>query len=218
MPTKKTADAGARSLISPVQSLIADDLSSTEIAARRALTLKLFVDAEAQWPGLVQLQTADRTGNVGKLVARLDPALRALFAALTPVAGEAAAVTAVKKKAAAVFDAALGAADGGKDPEVFEVDRLVARLDRIHAEQEIAAKLGELKKKFDDDVMNTGELVVEPGLKATDIAKSLSASNADFHSLLAPALNALGDLTKAARAALAAARAAAAAPAAKPNA
>jgi hypothetical protein len=201
----------------PAPGAIADDFTSQDISGHLAATLQLRVNAEAQWPGLVSLQESDRSGNVGKLVARLAPALRALFGALTPVAGEAAAVSATKNKLAAVFNAALGDADQGKDPGVFEVDLMVRRLDRIEAQQQIVAKLGALQKAFADDIINTGELVVGPGLKAMDIAKSVSG-NADFHSLLAPVINALGDLTKAARAGLAAARAAAKQQAAAPGA
>ena len=211
MPTKKNDHAPPKAEAPALEPsvIFADDYTAQQIAQQCDATLQLLVDVDAIWPGLVSLKEADRVGNVGKLIARLAPALRALFAALQPVAGEAAATTALKKKAAAIFDAALGDADQGQNPDVFEVDLMVRRLDRIEAQQKIVAKLAELQKKFADDIINTGELVVGPGLKATELAKSLATGNADFASLLAPVQNALGDLTKQARAALAASRAAA---------
>ena len=202
MPPKKPIDP-------TVDDTIADDYTVPQITSHLASTLQLIVNAEANWPGLVSLVGADRTGNLGKLVALLDPALRGLFEALTPVDGEAPAKTATKKKLAAVFNAALGDQDQGKDPGVFEVDLLVRRLTRIEAAQQIVAALDALRKLFADDILNTGAMVVEPGLKALDVARGIADSNAEFRSLLAPLTNSLSDMTKAARQAQAEARAAA---------
>jgi hypothetical protein len=186
---------------------IADDFTSQQISEHLASTLQLIVSAEASWPGLVSLVGAERTGNLGKLITLLDPALRGLFEALTPVDGEAPAKTATKKKLAAVFDAALGNQDQGKDPGVFEVDLLVRRLTRIKASQQIVEALDALRKLFADDILNTGAMVVEPGLKALDVARGIADSNAEFRSLLAPLTNSLSEMTKSARQAQAEARA-----------
>jgi hypothetical protein len=188
---------------------IADDFTTQQIDEHLASTLQHIVSAEANWPGLVSLVGAERTGNLGKLITQLDPALRGLFEALTPVDGEAPAKTATKKKLAAVFDAALGNQDQGKDPGVFEVDLLVRRLTRIKASQQIVESLDALRKLFADDILNTGAMVVEPGLKALDVARGIADSNAEFRSLLAPLTNSLSEMTRAARQAQAEARAAA---------
>jgi hypothetical protein len=189
--------------------IIADDFTIPKIASQLAATLQLIIAAEANWPGLVSLVGSARSGNLGKLIALLDPQLRALFEALTPVEGEAASKTATKKKLAAVFNAALGDQDQGKDPGVFEVDLLVRRLIRIEAAQKIVEALDALRKLFADDILNTGAMVVEPGLKALEVARGIADSNPEFRSLLAPLTNSLSDMTKAARAAQAEARSAA---------
>ena len=49
--------------------------------------------------------------------------------------------------------------------------------------------------------------MVEPGLKALDVARGIADSTAEFRSLLAPLTNSLSDMTKAARLAQAEARA-----------
>ena len=185
---------------------IADDFTREQIADHLASTLQFIVQAEAKWPGLVSLVESDRTGNLGKLIALLDPSLQGLFEALTPVEGEAPAKLAVKTKLAAVFNATLGNQDQGKDPGVFEVELLVRRITRIKAAQQIVAALDALRKLFADDILNTGAMVVEPGLKALDVARGIADSNAEFRSLLAPVTNSLSDMTRAARLAQADAR------------
>lgn len=187
--------------------VIADDFTEEQIIQHRDAAIQHVVEAEAQWPGMVSLVGGERNGNLGKLIAQLDPALRGLFAALTPVPGEDAAKTASKKKLAAIFNAALGDQDHGKDPGVFEVELLVRRLSRIEAEQKIVDKLEAIRQVFADDILNTGAMVVEPGLKALGVARGIADSNPEFRSLLAPLTNALGDMTKAARQAQSEARA-----------
>lgn len=199
MNTKKAIDPA-------VDVTIADDFTTAQIAEHLASTLQCFVTAEASWPGLVSLVGADRSGNLGKLITLLDPSLRGLFEALTPAAGEAPGKTASKKKLAAIFNAALGDQDQGKDPGVFEVELLVRRLTRIEASQKIVDALDALRKRFADDILNTGAMVVEPGLKALEVARGVADSNDEFRSLLAPLTNSLSGMTKAARAAQADAR------------
>lgn len=179
---------------------IADDLTPDEIADHLAITHRHLVEAEAQWPGLVSLPADDRNGNLGKLVAQLSPALRALFDALTPVPGEDPHTTKSKQKLLTVFNATVGDADRGHDPEVFEVALLATRLTRVEAEQAIVNKLEKMRKHFADDLLNTGEMVVGPGLQAIDVARTISSARPEFRSLLAPVLNALKDMTKDARA------------------
>jgi hypothetical protein len=191
----------------PADDTIADDFTRAQIEDHLASTLQHIVSVEAAWPGLVSLIESDRAGNLGKLIALLDPSLQSLFEALTPVEGEAPAKSAVKTKLAAVFNATLGTQDQGKDPGVFEVDLLVRRITRIKAAQQIVAALDALRKLFADDILNTGAMVVEPGLKALDVARGIADSNPEFRSLLAPVTNSLSDMTKAARLAQADARA-----------
>ena len=167
-------------IVPPADDTIADDFTREQIAEHLASTLQCIVHAEAEWPGLVSLVESDRTGNLGKLIALLDPSLQGLFEALTPVAGEAPAKLAAKTKLAAVFNATLGNQDQGKDPGVFEVELLVRRITRIKAAQQIVAAL--------------------------DVARGIADSNAEFRSLLAPVTNSLGEMTKAARTAQADAR------------
>ena len=145
------------------------------------------------------------------MVALLSPSLRALFAALVLVAGEDPTRAQAKKALRVIFDASLGAVDHGKDDAVFEVDLLVCRLARIEAEQKILAQLDTLRKNVADDILNTSELLVEPGLKALDVARTHSNTNETFHSLLAPLIDTMSNMTKAARVAAAEARAGAAA-------
>lgn len=185
---------------------IADDFTSAEIAAARDAALQLLLRVERQFPGLVGLVAADRTGNLGKLVGVLDRPLHQLFAALTPLEGEDEKKAASKRKLAATFDATLGGGDHGHDAGSFEVALLVRRIERIQAQTEVIARLDELRRQLADDNINTGAMVVEPGLKALALAKTLAAGNPEFHSLLAGMTDALGDMTKAARAAQADAR------------
>jgi hypothetical protein len=187
--------------------VFADDLSLTEIDAHRRAALESISAAKGTFPGLVQLQEAERAGSLGKMIALLGPALHHLFSALTPAPTDDAATVATKKKLATVFDTLLGDKDQGKDPGLFEVDLLVRRVTRIEAEQEIVTKLEETKKAFSDDILNTGVMVVDPGLKAIEVARTIANTKPEFKSLLAPVTNALGEMTKAARAAQAKAKA-----------
>src|SRR5262249_10576070 len=131
-----------------------------------------------------------------------------LLAAITPVPGEAPAKAASKAKLANILDTAFGDEDQGHDPKVFEVDLLVRRLDRIEAEQQIVAKLGELRKGLADDILNQGA----PGVQTLVGARRPDSGSAAFRPLLAPLSNALHGLTRAARTAEKDARGAAAKP------
>jgi hypothetical protein len=197
----------------PAPGTPADDFTQEEIAAQKQATLDNVNTIGAQWSGLVSLKKDERLGNPGKALGSLAPALRLLCLALIPQPGEDPKLVATKKKLATIFDQALGAADHGKDDDAFEADLLLRRLDRIDAQEHIAERLEAESKRFRDDALNTGETVVEPGSRGIELARGL-ASNEEFHSLLAPVLNALSDMTRAARTAQANARKAAKAKAA----
>jgi hypothetical protein len=190
VPPKKQTDETA---------VIADDFTSAEIADHLTQTLKHIKTADALWPGLVKLPAEDKTGNVGKLVTQLGAPLRALFDALTPHRDDDKPKREAKAKLTAVFDNMLGAQDRGKDEARFEVELLVRRLERAEAEQKIVAAYEEARTRFADDALNTGEMVVEPGLRALEVARTAASNSAEFRSLLAPVLDKLGDMTKKAR-------------------
>jgi len=139
------------------------------------------------------------TKALGKLVVQMSAPLRRLFAAMTPAEGDDAPTREHKAQLAAVFDTMLGKEDRGRDDARFEADLLGRRLDRVEAEQKIVDALDELRARFADDALNTGEMVVRPGLRALEVARAAAASSPAFKSLLAPALNALSDMTKGAR-------------------
>lgn len=178
---------------------VADDFTLAEIAERYEQTIEHIQATDKLWTGLVKLPAEDRNGNVGKLVARLDAPLRALFTALTPQEGDSKQLRESKDNLRKVFDGLLGGQDRGKDDKVFEVELLLRRLARAETEQKIVAALEAARARFADDALNTGELVVEPGLRALEVARTAASNNPEFRSLLAPVLDKLGDMTKKAR-------------------
>jgi hypothetical protein len=184
----------------PAPGTLADDFSQEEIEAQKQATLGNINTIGGQWAGLVSLKKDERLTNPGKGLGSLEPSLRLLCAALIPQPGEDAARVASKQKLAAIYDNTLGAADHGKDDDAFEADLMLRRLDRIAAQERIAAALEAEAKRFRDDALNTAETVVEPGSRAIELARGL-VQNPAYHSLLAPVLNALSELTRAARAA-----------------
>lgn len=192
-------------LTTPAPDTMADDFSLEEIAAQKQSTLEAINAIGALWAGLVSLEKEGRSGNAGKAITSLTPALRLLFTALVPQPGEDARRVATKKKAATVFNVTLGDADHGKQDDTFEADLLLRRLERVDAQHDIADALRALAKRFDDDALNTANTIVDPGLRGIELARGM-ASNPEFQSLLAPVINALSDLTRAARAAQANAR------------
>jgi hypothetical protein len=178
---------------------VADDFTNDEIRAHSERSLTAIGSLHGEWPGLVKLPSSDKNGNLGKLVSQLAGPLTALFDAMTPKEGDDPKKREAKARLAAVFDTMLGAQDRGKDPVHFEADLLLRRLVRVQAELRIAAALDEARERFTDDAMNTGEMVVEPGLRALDVARTAAATNPEFRSLLAPVLDGLGGMTKKAR-------------------
>ena len=176
-----------------------DDLSEAEIAARFTETTKHINAIKALWPGLKRLEEVERTSSGGRNLSVFAPPLRLLFAILKVKGGKNADL-------ALHFDA-LGDEDHGDDPEKFEPELLERRIVRVEHEQKVQAALDDLQRHFADDVLHTGNLVMEPGLLALGMAKAMSATNKAFKSLLSPVTDALRDMTKAARAGAAEARA-----------
>jgi hypothetical protein len=164
-----------------------DQLSPAEIIKRQQET-EAHIDAiRALWPGLEHLDEARRRTSPGKSLGFLSGPLSVLFGVLrqNPVLAKA-------------FDV-LGDQDDGEDPDHFEVDLLERRMTRAKAEEKIADALRDLARHMDDDALATGESVVVPGLRALELARTLSKGNAATRSLLNPVLDAFRQLTKRAR-------------------
>ena len=168
-----------------------DDLTEQDLDDRLARTQALIAQILALWPGLVRLAEDERRTSAGQSLTTLASPLGALFAVLAPPNQPVPAI-------AKAFDV-LGAQDQGKDPESFEAALLARRLYRAEAEQKIVAALDALSRHFADDVINTGEMVVGPGLLALDLARSLAKAKPEFGSLLAPVLDGFRNMTKQAR-------------------
>lgn len=60
---------------------------------------------------------------------------------------------------------------------MFEVKLLVRRITRIEDTEKIVEALDAPKKCFADDNLNTGAMVVQPGLGALDVARGIADSN-----------------------------------------
>jgi hypothetical protein len=93
----------------------------------------------------------------------------------------------------------LGEEDRGSDPERFEPELLLRRIERVEAQQKVLEALGTFSRHLADDVLNTSEMVVAPGLLAIELARSVSKANAEHRSALAPVLDAFRNMTKSAR-------------------
>ena len=176
-----------------------DDLTEEELAARFTETTHHIDAIKALWPGLQRLEENERTTSGGRNLGVFTPSLRLLFQILEPVGGK-------QTELAKHFDA-LGDSDHGDDPEKFEPELLSRRIVRVEHEQKIQAALNDLQRHFADDVLHTASTVMEPGLLALAMARMLSATNKGFKSTLAPVIDKLRDMTKAARAGAAEARA-----------
>lgn len=176
-----------------------DDLTADEIAARSTETDKHIDAIRALWPGLERLEEAERNISGGRNLGVFAGPLRQLFKILKDKGTKGAEL-------ANHFNA-LGDEDFSDDPEKFEPDLLERRMLRVEAEQKIQAALDDLQRHFADDVLHTGNQVMVPGLLSLALARTLSATNKTYKSLLAPAIDALREMTKAARAGGVAARA-----------
>ena len=177
-----------------------DELPEEELTSRFDQTIAHLDAIRVLWPGLFRLDEGQRNSSPGKSLSVFADPLHKLFNVLKPKDGKAPEI-------AKYFDA-LGDEDFGIDPEKFESELLARRLIRVEFEQKVVAVLTDLLRHFGDDALYTGAQVVVPGLLALEMARTLSKTNATFRSLLAPVLDALREMTKAARAGAADARAA----------
>ena len=168
-----------------------DELSTEQIGERLKETRVHIEAIRALWPGLVKLEEKERRFSVGRNLAQLAPPLRELFTMLLPKNGKPPAI-------AAVFDV-LGDQDEGEDPERFEPELLLVRLDRAEAESAVVADLDALGRDLSDDVLATGEMVIVPGLLALNLAKSVAKGNATYRSALRTVLDSFRAMTKRAR-------------------
>ncbi|APR76548.1 Hypothetical protein A7982_01895 [Minicystis rosea] len=163
-----------------------DQLTPDQIAARVQETESHIEAIRALWPGLERLDEARRRTSPGKSVGILGGPLSVLFGVLRQ-----------NPTLAKAFDV-LGDQDDGEDPDRFEVDLLDRRLTRAGAEEKIADTLRDLARHMDDDALATAESVVVPGLRALELARTLSKGNGTTRSLLYPVLDAFRQLTKSA--------------------
>ncbi len=175
-----------------------DELSTEQIGERLKETRVHIEAIRALWPGLVKLEEKERRSTVGRTLTQLGAPLRELFTLLAPKNGKAPAI-------AGVFDV-LGDQDEGEDPERFEPELLLRRLDRVEAENAVVEDLEALCRDLGDDVLATGEKVVVPGLLALNLAKSVSNGNATYRSALRSVLDGFREMTKRARTSSKAAR------------
>ncbi len=169
-----------------------DDLTKAELDALYAESNQQLDVLEARWAGLVQQTQHERTHSIGRSLGVLGTPLHLLFNLLMPKDG--------KESDLLKYFSGLGDADFGTDPEKFEPELLSRRLYRWEYEQKIQARFEKLARSFGDDSLHTGEMVVGPGLLALALARTLALSSAAHRAVLAPVLNAFGDLTKQARA------------------
>jgi hypothetical protein len=175
-----------------------DDLTEEEIVARFNETIPHIAAIKALWPGLQRLEEVERMTSGGRNLSQFTHPLGLLFTLLKPTSGKA-------PEMASFFDA-LGDEDHGDDPAKFEPELLSRRMLRVEYEQKIQVALDDLQRHFGDDVLHTGSQVMEPGLLALAMARTLSVTNKTFKSTLAPVIDALRAMTKRARAVAAEAR------------
>lgn len=168
-----------------------DELTRDELDERLTLTMHHVDEIRRLWPGMVRLPEIERRASMGRMLGQLGPQLRLLFDVLLEKDGE-------EPEIAKLFHV-LGGLDQGNDPERFEAELLARRLDRIEIEQRVGDALADLARHFADDVLNTGEMVIGPGLLALELARSVSKANPELRAVLAPALDAFRDLTRNAR-------------------
>lgn len=185
-------------------------IESQEDLARRVEETNRHIEAiERLWPGLHRLPEKNRRNHPGIVAQVLGKPLETLFSVLAPIhkpevrkpKQEPDEHEQVQQRLAQAFHAGLGDQDHGVDPATFEADRLLLAQRTINHQTAIADRLGLLARDFGDDALDTGALLAEVGQPALDLARSLAAANPAFRAVLAPVLDALRNMTKAARAA-----------------
>ena len=173
-----------------------DQMTRAEIDALVADTQATLATLTMRWRGLVGLTDAERKNHHGVHLTRLIPALEPLFTSMLPDATDAADKAKTRARFAAAFDV-YGDKDGGVDPEHFEADLLLRRMHRVGAQQQIAAEMTQFARTMADDVLHTNETVLVPGQLALALIHKFE--DTPFAQFLTPVLNALSDMTSAAR-------------------
>ena len=153
---------------------------------RVALSLGYIQALSALWPDLVALTDDQRRASNGRLASRYVGALETLFTvASTPPYAPAFAL--------------LGNTEGKVDGGTFDPAALLDEIQGIAALRKVSIAVKKLDALIDDDLMHRGEKVVEPGLAALDLARSLARSNAHFRAKIATSLNEFKSMTARAR-------------------
>ncbi len=175
-------------------------------AERLAKTKEHLAAIEALWTPLGSLEAKQRQSHPGaRLLALLKP-VTLLFGVLARPAAEGAlteaqkADEATRKKLRDSFDV-LGAADGGKDDDRFEVELLQSRVATVKDAQEIGLALAALSRRFLDEALIQAGLAFGPSKLALDHARTVTQASERFRALLSPVTDALRDMTAAAQAA-----------------
>jgi hypothetical protein len=168
-----------------------DDLDKEALDERVRLTLEHIEAIKRLWPGLVRLSEEERGSSLGRSFSQFKGPLRALFTLLAPKDGKDSALL-------KVFHV-LGDEDRGDDSERFEPELLLRRMARVEAEQRIADELATFGRLVGDDVLNTAEMVLGPGLLALELSRTVAKANAEHRSALTPVLDTLRSMTKKAR-------------------
>ncbi len=173
---------------------------------RLAKTREHINAIEALWTPLGSLESKQRQNHAGtRFLAMLKP-VTTLFdvlarPTLTGALTEAQkADEAARKKLRDSFDV-LGAADGGKDDERFEVELLQGRVAKVRAMQEIGTALGGLSRRFLDEGLIQAGLAFGPSKLALDHVRTLTQASDRFRALLSGVTDSLRDMTAAAQAA-----------------
>ncbi len=173
---------------------------------RLAKTMAHIAAIEALWTPLGSLEAKQRQSHPGaRLLAMLKP-ISLLFAVLARKAPEGAlseaqkADEATRKKLRDSFDV-LGAADGGKDDDRFEVELLQARVAKVKDVQEIGAALASLARRFSDEALIEAGAAFGPSKLALDHARTLVQASERYRAMLSGVTDALRDMTAAAQAA-----------------
>lgn len=153
---------------------------------RVALSIGYIQALSALWPDLVALTDDQRRASNGRLASRYVGALETLFTvASTPPYAPAFAL--------------LGNTEGKVDGGTFDPAALLDEIQGIAALRKVSIAVKKLDALIDDDLMHRGEKVVEPGLAALDLARSLARSNAHFRAKIATSLNEFKSMTARAR-------------------
>lgn len=173
---------------------------------RAAKTMAHIAAIEALWTPLGSLEAKQRQNHPGaRLLAMLKP-VSLLFGVLARKAPEGAlteaqkADEATRKKLRDSFDV-LGAADGGKDDDRFEVELLQARVAKVKDVQEIGAALASLARRFSDEALIEAGAAFGPSKLALDHARTLVQASERYRAMLSGVTDALRDMTAAAQAA-----------------